>query len=306
MTEGKGRPVPSAHRGTDVALLTGVGCYVLWGLFPLFWPLLGRASAVEVLAHRMVWSFVAALLAILLLRQRWTWLRTMTPRRWLLLVIAALVISANWGVYIFAVNSGHVVEGSLGYFINPLVNLLFGRLFFSERLDRLGRVGAALAFVGVAVIAAGNWRTLWISLVLALSFGIYGALKKTIPIPPLPGLLVESGVMLLPALFFLVTLESSGRGHVGVPNYWWLFPVSGVVTLIPLWLFATAARGLPLGTLGVLQYIGPTIQFLLGLVVFGQRPSTVYWLGLVVVWVGCAVYLWGLRRRGRSRVRARS
>lgn len=294
-----------ARRGPDTALVTGIGCYVLWGTFPLFWPLVGEASPVEVLAHRMIWSFVSALVMILLLRQSWTWLRTLTRPRWALLVAAAVVISFNWGTYIYSVNSGHVVEGSLGYFINPLVNLLLGRIIFGERLDRWGRVGALLAFCGVAVIAAGNWRTLWISLVLAGSFGIYGALKKSIPIPALAGLLVESGIMLLPSLAFVFWLQSQGRGHfLSVPGYWWLLPLGGLVTMVPLWLFATAARGLRLGTLGVLQYIGPTMQFLFGLFFFHQRPSAGYWSGLVVVWIGCAVYLWGLGRRSRARAAA--
>ena len=282
-----------------MALLTGVGCYVIWGLFPLYWPLLGAASAVEVLAHRMVWSFVSALVIMLLIGHRWDWARRVTGRQWGLLVVAAMVIAVNWGSYIFAVNTGHVVEASLGYFINPLVSMVLARLVFGERLDGWGRTGALIAFLGVAIIASGSWRTLWISLALAGSFGIYGALKKSIAIPPLGGLLVESGIMLLPSLVFLGWLEGRGEGHFTTPGLWWLFIVGGLLTMIPLWLFAIAARGLPLNTVGVLQYIGPTLQFLLGLLVFGQRPSVGYWVGLVIVWVGCAVYLVGLGR-GRA------
>ena len=277
-----------------MALVTGLSCYLLWGVFPLFWPLLSVASAVEVLAHRMIWSFTSALVILLVTRHSWGWLRDLTVRRWLLLAAAAVVISFNWGAFIYAVNSGHVVESSLGYFINPLVSMLFGRLFFGERFDARSRVGIVLAFVGVLVIAFDSWRTLWISLVLAFSFGIYGVLKKSIPIPALPGLLIESGIMLVPSLVFVGWLESRGQGHFTAPNMWWLFMAGGLITMIPLWLFAYSARGLPLSTVGVMQYIAPTMQFLLGVLFFRQQVSAEYWTGLVVVWTGCLVYASGL------------
>ncbi|MGD7732732.1 EamA family transporter RarD [Propionibacteriaceae bacterium G57] len=286
-------------RGTNLALLTGIACYVIWGGFPLFWPLLDAASPVEVLAHRMVWSCASALVVMLVVRHPWGWVKQLSGRSWLLLVAAAVVISFNWGGFIYAVNSGHVVESSLGYFINPLVSLVLGRVVFGERLDARGKVGAALAFAGVVIIAAGSWRTLWISLLLAGTFGAYGALKKSLTIPALPGLLVESGIMLVPSLIYLFVLESRGQGHWTAPNMWWLFMLGGLLTMVPLWLFAIAAKGLPLGTVGVLQYIAPTSQFLLGLFVFGQHVSAGYWAGLVVVWIGCLVYLSGMLRQTR-------
>lgn len=288
-------------QGTNLALATGLSCYLLWGVFPLFWPLLAAASAVEVLAHRMIWSFVSALVILLLIRHPWAWLKDLTAKRWLLLAAAAVVISFNWGGFIYAVNSGHVIESSLGYFINPLVSMLFGRIFFGERFDVRSRVGILLAFVGVLIIAFDSWRTLWISLMLALSFGIYGVLKKSIPIPALPGLLVESGIMLIPSLAFVWWVESRGQGQFTAPNMWWLFMVGGLITMIPLWLFAYSARGLPLSTIGVMQYIAPTMQFLLGVLLFRQSVSTGYWIGLIVVWVGCAVYITGLVAAARTR-----
>lgn len=283
-----------AGRGTNLSLVTGITCYLLWGVFPLFWPLLASAGAVEVLAHRMIWSFVSALVILVLFRRPWGWLKDLTARAWLLLAGAAVVISFNWGAFIYAVNSGHVVESSLGYFINPLVSMLFGRIFFGERFDVRSRIGIALAFAGVLVIAFDSWRTLWISLVLAFSFGIYGALKKTLTLPALPGLLVESGIMLLPCLAYVMWLESRDQGHFTQPTMWWLFMLGGLVTMIPLWLFAHSARGLPLSTIGVMQYIAPTMQFLLGVFLFRQSVSAEYWIGLVVVWVGCVVYITGL------------
>ena len=291
-------PVTPPDRTDRTALAAGIGCYVLWGVFPLFWPLLGAASPVEVLAQRIVWSCVAAGLAMVVLRQSWDWLAKLRGRTLLLLVAASAVIAVNWGTFIYAVNTNHVVESSLGYFINPLVNLVLGRVLFGERLDRMGRVGAVLALIGVVVISIGNWRTLWISLLLAGSFGIYGALKKTVRIAPLPGLFVESGLMLVPSLIFLVIWEGQGRGHFVSP-LWWLFIAGGVLTMVPLWLFAVGARGLPLGTLGILQYIGPTMQFLLGLIVFGQNVSLGYWVGIVIVWLGCACYVAGMWWRAR-------
>lgn len=286
-------------RGTNLAVVTGLACYLLWGVFPLFWPLLGAASAVEVLAHRMIWSFVSALVILVATRHSWAWVKDLTAKRWLLLAAAAVVISINWGGFIYAVNSGHVVETSLGYFINPLVSMAFGRIFFGERFDVRSRIGIVLAFVGVLVIAFDSWRTLWISVMLALSFGIYGVLKKSIPMPALPGLLVESGIMLVPSLAFVFWVESRGEGHFAAPNMWWLFIVGGVITMIPLWLFAFSARGLPLSTVGVLQYIAPTMQFLVGVLIFRQQVSTEYWIGLVVVWIGCLVYITGLLTRKR-------
>lgn len=297
-------PVATRPKATRLALVTGLSCYLLWGVFPLFWPLLAAASAVEVLAHRMIWSFASALVILLVTRHSWGWVRELTAKRWLLLGAAAVVISFNWGAFIYAVNSGHVVESSLGYFINPLVSMLFGRLFFGERFDARNRVGITLAFIGVLVIAFDSWRTLWISLVLAFSFGIYGALKKSIPMPALPGLLVESGIMLVPSLVLVGWLETHGQGHFGAPNMWWLFMAGGLITMVPLWLFAHSARGLPLGTIGVMQYIAPTMQFLLGVLLFRQPVSSEYWFGLVVVWTGCLVYASGLVGAARTRQQA--
>lgn len=276
--------------------------YVLWGLFPLFWPLLKPAGALEILAHRLVWSAVLVALVMIITRASWRWVpMVFTRKNFFVLGAAAGLLAINWLTYIFAVNAGHVIEGSLGYFINPLVSVLLGVWLFGERLGRTGRIGSLLAFAGVVVIAWSSWQTLWISLLLAFSFGFYGATKKRSPLPALPGLLVESGFLFLPALGYLLFLAWQGTGQFGTSTQAsLLLMASGAVTAIPLWLFAIAAPKLPLGLIGILQYLAPTIQLLLGVFVFGQVVSPSYWAGMVLVWVGCAVFLSGALRTGKA------
>ncbi|WP_040437428.1 EamA family transporter RarD [Aestuariimicrobium kwangyangense] len=278
-----------------------MAAYVLWGVFPLFWALLGAANPIETLAERFVWSAVWTALCLVVLRQGFGWVRpALAGGQWVPLLLASIVIAVNWGMFIFAVQTGHTVESSLGYFINPLLNLVFGRIFFSERLDRWGWGGALTALVGVVVISWGSWHTVWISLLLATSFGIYGVLKKKAQLPALQGLFLESVFMTPLALVVLVVMGVMGLGHFGLGwSITALFVVSGLVTAVPLWLFAQAARGLPLGLLGMLQFIGPTLQLLIGLLVFHQKISWVWWVGLPLVWLGCALYLVGVLGRGR-------
>lgn len=291
---------PSDRRN---GLTAGVSAYVLWGLFPLFWPLLLPASPFEILAQRIIWSFVLVVLLMLALRSSWRWTRTVFDRRSAprLLAMSGL-IAVNWLTYILAVNSGHVVEASVGYFINPLVNVALGVLIFRERLGTLGRIGIGLAFVGVAVLAWGSLATLWISLTLAFSFGLYGVAKKRTHLPALHGLLVESTVLLVPSLAFAAFLAATGQAQFGrsLP-YSGLMALAGPLTVVPLWLFALAAARLPLGVVGILQYLAPTIQFLLGITLFGQHVTPAYWAGLILIWGGSVFYLAGaLRRAGAT------
>lgn len=274
-------------------LAAGVSAYALWGLFPLYWPLLKPAGAFEILAQRIVWSFLFVLVLLLVLRASWRWVpvvfdRRVAPR----LVAMSVLIAINWVTYILAVNGGHVVEASVGYFINPLVNVALGVLLFKEPLEFGGRVGVALAFAGVAVLAWGSLPTLWISLTLAFSFGLYGVAKKRAHLPALPGLLVESTVLLVPSLAFVIYLGVTGGAQFGrsLPHDA-LTALSGPATVLPLWLFALAAARLPLGVVGILQYLAPTIQFILGITLFGQRVTPAYWAGLALVWLGSAAYL---------------
>lgn len=285
--------VPNPTTTSRQGLIAGVVAYVMWGLFPLFWPLLEPAGAVEILAHRIVWSFVFVLVAMLALRTPWDWVKPMlTARQFPRMVVTSIFIAINWLTYIWSVNAGFIVEASLGYFINPLVNVVFGVIVFGERLTGGARIGGLLALAGVVVIAFGNWQTLWISGVLAASFGMYGVFKKKNYLPAMPGLLAESAVLAPLAAGYLLWLGAVGTGTMGtsVPSST-LLVLAGPVTAIPLWLFALAAPRLPLGVVGMLQYLAPTIQFLLGITIFGQQVSASYWLGLVLVWVGSAVYL---------------
>jgi chloramphenicol-sensitive protein RarD len=281
---------PNSRRN---GLIAGIASYAIWGAFPLFWPLLKPAGALEILSHRIIWSFVFVAALLVILRTPWGWLasvftRTHLPR----LSAAAVLIAANWLTYIWAVNAGHVVEASLGYFINPLVNVLLGVLVFGERLGRRGQIGGLLALVGVGTIAVGSWQTLWISLALAFSFGLYGAVKKASRLPALQGLVVESGFLAPLALGYVGFLALGGAGQFGttVPATS-LLMVAGIVTAVPLWLFAIAAPRLPFGVIGILQYLNPTAQFLLGILVFHEHVTPLYWVGLVLVWIGSCVFL---------------
>lgn len=300
-------PDPTAPAAPDTGdrtrgLAAGISAYAIWGFFPLLFPLLKPAEPLEILAHRIVWSLVAVTGTMLALRQSWAWLRTVLTREripWVL--AAALLIGVNWLTYIWAVNSNHVVEASLGYFINPLVNILLGVVFFGESMTRGGRLGTLFATLGVVVIAWENWQGLWVSLLLAFSFGLYGAVKKRATAPALGGLFLESAVLLPLALGYWAWLTSQGASHFGTSAALsWLLILAGVLTAIPLWLFAVAARRLPYGLVGILQYLGPTIQFLLGITVFGQHVTPSYWVGLVLVWLGSIVYLRSVFARAKG------
>lgn len=280
---------------SQTSLLAGILCYLLWGGFPLFFPLLKPAGSLEILSGRVLFSLAFVALVLLLQRKSWGWLREVwASGTWRLLVLAAVLIAVNWLTYIWAVNSNHVVEASLGYFTNPLVSIALGMIFFGERMGRPGMIGCALAAVGVCVIASQAWRTVWISLLLAFSFGFYGMVKKRVKVSALQGLFLESAVLTPLALAWMGWGAARGTaawphsGRVAV-----LLMVAGILTAVPLWLFAIAAPGIPLGTLGILQYMTPTMQFLLGLFVFGQPVSPRFWAGLVLVWIGSVVYLAG-------------
>lgn len=284
-------------------LAAGVASYALWGFVPLFWPLLKPAGALEVLAHRVVWSLVLVGLGLAVTGAGWRWLRAaFAPGQRLAAVAASVLIAANWGVYIWAVNAGLVVEASLGYFINPLVVVALASIVFGERLRAGGRVGLALASIGVLVIGWEHLATLWVSLVLAGSFATYGVLKKRTTLTGLQGMFVESALLTPLALGYLIALGVSGTGAFGqaVPSSL-LLAAAGPITAVPLWLFAIAASRLPFGVVGVLQYLAPTIQFVLGVTVFGQQPSLTYWLGLVIVWTGCVAFLTSAVRCARER-----
>ncbi|GLW65880.1 protein RarD [Actinomadura rubrobrunea] len=271
-------------------MLYGIAAYGLWGLFPLYWPLLKPAGPVEILAHRIMWSLAAALVLCAALRH-WSWVRALTRRRVLLLSVAALVISANWGTYIYAVNTGQTIEASLGYFINPLISILLGVAVFRERLRAGQWTAVGLGAAAVAVLTADYGRLPWIALVLACSFGVYGLIKKYANTPSVESLAVETAAMFAPAFVLALVLEADGSaafGHHGLGNMV-LLAGAGVVTAIPLLLFNASATRIPLSVVGMLQYLAPVLQFLIGLLVQHEDMPASRWIGFLLVWAALVV-----------------
>lgn len=284
-------------------VLYGATAYAMWGLFPLYWPLLKPSGAVEILAHRMAWSLVAVLV-ILAIRRHWSWIRAMLrqPRKLALLALAATVISINWGVYIYGVNTGHVVESALGYFITPLINVLFGVVLFRERLRRWQWAAVGLGAVAVVILTVDYGRVPWIALALACSFGTYNLVKKTAGVDALESLTVETLVLLLPALGYLGFLQATGAatfGRLGV-GHALLLAGAGVITAIPLLFFGAAAIRVPLSTMGLLQYIAPILQFLCGVLIAHETMPASRWAGFTIVWLALVIFSWDTVRHARA------
>ena len=280
----------------------GLLAYTIWGLFPLYWPLLVPAGAFEIVAHRSLWSLIFLAIVVSVQRQ-WRVVGTTfaTPRtRWLLLA-AAVLVSANWTAYIWAVNTDHVVEASLGYFINPLVSVLLGVLALGERLRRAQWWAVGLGGVSVAVLTVSYGRPPWIALVLAGSFATYGLVKKLANVPAVPSLTVETSFMAPVALTLLLVLHLSGAGHFGDRfGQSLLFAGAGVVTALPLLAFSAAAIRIPLSSLGLLQYLTPVMQFLLGALVFRESISAIGWVGFILIWLALMVFSVDAARSARA------
>ena len=278
----------------------GVTAYLIWGLFPLYFPLLQPAGALEVLAHRMVWSLVVSAIVLTVVRG-WPFIRAMPVRVWGLVLAGAVLIAVNWGIYIWAVNNDRVVDAALGYFINPLVTVLFGVVIFKEKL-RVGQwVAVGLGATAVTVLAVAGGSFPWIAVSLAASFACYGLVKKVIPLPPTASLTAEGLVLLLPALGYLTVLGLQGSSSVpsGGVGHLLLLVSSGVVTCVPLLAFAVAAQALPLSILGLLQYLTPVAQFLLGVLWFHEAMPPYRWVGFVLVWGALAVLTFDALRQAR-------
>jgi chloramphenicol-sensitive protein RarD len=289
--------------------LYGAGAYLLWGVFPLYFRLLEASGAVEVVLHRIVWSLLVCVLAVAALRQ-WSDLRTAlsSPRSVALLAAAAVFLAVNWGVYIYAVNSGHVVEASLGYFINPLVTVLLGVVVLRERLRPAQWVAVGLGALAVAVLTVDYGRPPVIALTLAATFGVYSLIKNRVGVSvgALPSLTTETLALFVPALAGLVLLESRGEGHFGADAPWQglLLVSAGIVTVVPLLLFAAAARRVPLSTIGLLQYVTPVLQLLCGVLLLGETMPASRWVGFGIVWLALAVFSIDGVRTARGRAQA--
>jgi chloramphenicol-sensitive protein RarD len=279
----------------------GLAAYGLWGLFPVYWKLFHQVPAPQALAHRIAWSFVALTLLTAGLQRRgqsqpWTW-----PGQGIwLYVTAAVLIGLNWLLYIWAVNAGFVVETSLGYFITPLVNVVLGVLVFRERLRPAQWAAVALAAAGVLYLAGAYGSLPWIAIGLAASFSGYGVAKKKAPLGALPGLTLESAVLVVPATLYLGVLHVRGGGvflHAGVGTDL-LLASSGLVTIVPLLFFAASVRRVPLSLIGLLQYIAPTIQLVLGVLVFHEPFTRAQLVGFSFVWLALGVFaVDGIRAR---------
>ncbi len=282
--------VPEA-RTRRAGVFSGVGAYASWGLFPAFFPLLKPASAFEILAHRIVWCFVLMVVVIAVVR-RFGDIRAMTARTWLQLTFASALISVNWVIYIYAVNNGHVVDAALGYFINPLVTVALGLLIFRERLTRAQFVALAIAVVAVVVMTVEVGTVPVIALGLASSFALYGAVKKVVPVDPRVSVGIEAGIATPFALAFLVVLNAvgdatfieHGAGHA------LLMVSAGVLTALPLLLFAAAAQRLPMVTMGLLFYLTPAMQLTWGVLVGHEPMPAARWLGFALIWAALAVF----------------
>lgn len=287
-------------------MLYAIGAYSLWGLFPLYWKALQHVPALEILSHRMTWSLGFVLL-LLILRRRWDWLKTAvhTPRTILLFVASAMLLSVNWFVYIWGVNAGFIVETSLGYFINPLVSVLMGVFFLGEQLRRGQWLAIGLAALGVLYLTLRYGALPWIALTLATSFALYGLIRKTAPLGSLEGLSLETALMFFPALGYLVYLEVTGTaafGHVDSLTTV-LLGFAGVATAVPLLLFAAGARLIKLATIGILQYIAPTLQFLIGVLIYHEAFTMDRLMGFSLIWLALVIYsgenIWFNRRHPR-------
>ena len=275
-------------------ILYGIGAYVLWGFFPIYWKVLHPVSAMQVIGHRIGWSFLL-LVAFILITKQWQDFRSKALNSWKTIGIYALagvLLTINWLVYVWGVNAGFIVETSLGYFINPLLSVLLGVIFLRERLRIAQWVPVIIAAIGVIYLTFVYGRPPWIAIALAFSFGFYGLVKKLAPLGSLYGLTLETGIVFPAALIYLIVVEFQGTGaflHDGTLINTFLIG-AGIVTTIPLLMFASAAKEIPLTVVGLLQYIAPTLQFLIGVFIYKEPFDRSHLIGFAIVWVALVIF----------------
>jgi len=274
-------------------ILKGIIAYTLWGVFPIYWKMLHQVPAVQVIGNRIVWSFLL-LAGVLLFSHQWTDFRTAAafPRIIGIYSIAGVLLTINWLVYVWGVNSGFIVETSLGYFINPLVSVLLGILFLHERLRTTQWIPIGIATIGVAYLTVVYGRLPWIALTLALTFGFYGLVKKLAPLGSLHGLTLETGIVFPIALAYLLFVGMNGSGALlqDGPQITLLLICAGPVTTVPLLLFASAAKEIPLAIVGLLQYIAPTLQFLIGVFIYKEPFDRSLLIGFIIIWIALILF----------------
>lgn len=271
----------------------GVAAYAMWGFFPIYWKLLHEVPAIQLLGHRIAWSFLL-LMAFIFITRQWDEFRAVAFNRKTLGIyaIAGVLLSLNWLIYVWGVNAGFIVETSLGYFINPLLSVLFGVIFLREKLRSMQWLPVIIAAVGVGYLTLTYGQLPWIALSLAVTFGLYGLVKKLSPLGSVFGLTLETGIVFPIALIYLIVMQAGGSGeflHDGL-TVDLLLVGAGVVTTIPLLMFASAAREIPLNMIGVLQYFAPTIQFLIGVFVYKEPFDTTRFIGFGIVWIALIIF----------------
>ena len=292
----------AAHSRARAGLLFGLAAYGLWGVMPIYFKLLKAVSSVDIVAHRIVWSLIVLALLATIVRA-WDQIGAAIRSRKTLamLFLTALLIGINWLLYVYAINSGHILAGSLGYYLNPLANILLGRFILKERLSRPQWAAVAIAAAGIAVLAAGALGTLWISLTLCFSFATYGLLRKIIHVESLAGLTIETALLFPIALGWLLLGGAEGRPMLGAGGQeTMLLVAAGVVSTVPLLCFTAAARRLPYSTVGMLQFIAPTLQFLLAVAIYNEPFTWAHGVAFSCIWTALLLYLGAMIRDRRA------
>ncbi|UCD98332.1 MAG: EamA family transporter RarD [Chloroflexota bacterium] len=285
-------------------VLFGIGAYLMWGFFPIYFKALHQVPPLQIMMHRIVWSFLFVIF-IILIRKQWSRFvdSLRQPRILLTYTVTAFLLAVNWLIYIYGINSDQVVETSLGYFINPLLSVALGVIFLHERLRAMQWVPVALVGFGVIYLTLQYGEPPWIALALAFSFGVYGLLKKIAPLGALQGLSLETGIIFFPAVIYLLYAEFQGSGafgHLGWQSNF-LLAFVGVITALPLLFFGLAARSIPLTLLGILQYIAPTVQFLLGVFLYDEPFTINRLIGFAIIWLALIIFtVEGLQQRRKS------
>lgn len=273
-------------------IIAGLLAYSIWGFFPIYFHALGSVPSWQTTAHRIVWSVALTYLIILVRGEARVFIASLNWKVVRIYLLAGVLIGANWGTYVWAVASGHVVESSLGYFINPIISVLLAVVFLKEKLRRVQWIVVSLAFIGVAYITITSGQIPWISLILAFTFGLYGLTKKLAPLNSLHGLALEATMIFLPAFIYLVSAEIKGTGAFGhsSPLINLLLALTGIVTVIPLLLFTVGAKRVPLSTIGIMQYATPTFQFLQGVFLFREDFNPDKLVGFIFIWIALIIF----------------
>jgi chloramphenicol-sensitive protein RarD len=295
------RAVNHDHEHHRAGLALGLSAYGLWGVLPIYFKLLKAIPAVDIVAHRILWS-LPFLAVLILLSKGWDKVRAVLarPRTVGILVVTSILIGGNWLLYVYAVTAGHILAASFGYYLNPLANVLLGRFVLKERLNRLQWVAVAVAAAGISVLAAGALSQLWISLTLCVTFALYGLLRKIVPAGAMTGLAIETGLLFPLAILWLAWRAAGGAPVMGNNGFeTGLLLAAGVVSTTPLLLFTAAAKRLPYSTLGMLQFVAPTLQFLIAVAVYGEPFTAAHAIAFPLIWAAMVLYVFVLVRKPR-------